>query len=212
MTVRGALDLSLYLVIGPDVTAGRSLEEVVLDAVAGGDVTVVQLRNKQGSTRTFVEEARALMGLLRPLGIPLIINDRVDVALAAGADGVHVGQKDMDPADARRLLGPEAIIGLSVTSVSEACRVDAALVDYAGVGPVFATATKPDAVPPLGLARTVEVCRVLGVPAVAIGGINRDNVARVRAVAVHGVAVVSAICSATHPREEAAALAVRRSR
>jgi thiamine-phosphate pyrophosphorylase len=206
MIARRAIDLSLYLVIGPDTTMGRPLSEVVLAAIDGG-VTVVQLRQKRGTTRAFVEEARALMALLRPLGVPLIVNDRVDVALAASADGVHVGQDDMCPADVRRLVGPSSIVGLSVTNLAEAHAVDATLVDYVGIGPVFATPTKPDAAPPLGLVGAAELCRALRVPAVAIGGIDCDNVGHVRAVGVQGVAVVSAIGSAAHPGEAAALLA-----
>jgi thiamine-phosphate pyrophosphorylase len=206
VSVRPPLDLSVYLVVGPDVTAGRPVPDLVLDAVQGG-VTAVQLRWKDGATRAFVEEARALVALLRPLGIPLIVNDRVDVALAAEADGVHVGQSDMAAADVRRLVGPKAIVGLSVTNLHEGRALDAAVVDYAGVGPVFATPTKTDATPPLGLARTAEICRALAVPAVAIGGIGHDNAAHLRAAGIHGVAVVSAICGDHSPRAAAARLA-----
>lgn len=205
---RRALDLSLYLVIGPHDTGGRPVREVVSAALSGG-VTLVQLRRKDGTTRAFVEEARTLVALLRPRGVPLIVNDRVDVALAADADGVHVGQDDMSPADVRRLMGPERIVGLSVTTLAEARAVDDALVDYAGVGPVLATSTKPDGARPLGLAGTAEICRALTVPTVAIGGIDVDNVSRVRATGVDGVAVVSAICSAARPGEAAARLTPR---
>jgi thiamine-phosphate pyrophosphorylase len=204
-----SLDLALYLVIGSDVTEGRRVEDVAREAVAGG-VTAVQLREKNLSTRLFVEKARALAALLRPLGVPLIVNDRVDVALAADADGVHVGQDDMRPDDVRRIVGRQMFVGLSVTALDEAIRVDADIVDYVGIGPVFATSTKLDAARPLGLEGTAAVCRVLRVPAIAIGGINADNATAVLATGVRGIAVVSAISSAVRPREAAAVLALRR--
>jgi thiamine-phosphate pyrophosphorylase len=178
----------------------------VLAAVEGG-VTAVQLRRKDHSARAFVEEARALVAELRPRGIPLIVNDRVDVALAADADGVHVGQDDLPAADVRRMVGEDLIVGLSVTNVAEARALDPAIVDYAGVGPVFATPTKPDAAPPLGLGGTRAVCDVLTVPVVAIGGIGLTNAAEVLTTGVVGVAVISAICGADHPRARAAQLA-----
>ena len=200
-----AVNQSLHLVVGPDVTAGRALRDVVLPAVAGG-ATVVQLRWKGGTTRDVVAAARALVMLLRPIGIPLVVNDRVDVALAAEADGVHVGREDMHPADVRRLVGPHMIVGVSVTSIADAGDADATLVDYAGVGPVFATTTKPDAAPPLGVDGLRDVVRLLRVPAVAIGGIDAHNAARVRAAGAAGLAVVSAVCGAADPRAAARAL------
>jgi thiamine-phosphate pyrophosphorylase len=202
-----SLDLSLYLVIGSDVTAGRRVDDVAREAVAGG-VTAVQLREKHLPTRLFVEQARTLVALLRPLGIPLIVNDRLDVALAADADGVHVGQDDMMAADVRRLVGRRMVVGLSVTTLDEAKRVDADIVDYVGIGPVFATSTKLDAARPLGLEGTAAICRVLRVPAVAIGGIDADTAAAILAAGVQGIALVSAICSAVQPREAAAGLAL----
>ena len=203
------LDLSLYLVVGPGDTRGRPVHEVVLAAVAGG-VTAVQLRRKDHAARAFVEEARALAAALRARGVPLIVNDRVDVALAAGADGVHVGQDDLPIPDVRRLVGETLVIGLSVTSVAEARALDPALVDYAGIGPVFATPSKPDAALPLGLDGTRAVCGVcdgLAVPTVAIGGIGAANAAVVQGTGVRGLAVISAVCAADDPRSAAAALA-----
>lgn len=199
---RPSIDLSLYLVVGHEDTMGRRIEDVMSAAVQGG-VTVVQYRDKNGNTRQFVEQARALVELLRPLGVPLIVNDRVDVALAADADGVHVGQDDMTAEDARRLVGPDKLVGLSVTTLVEARLADPAIVDYVGVGPVFVTPTKLDAAPPLGIVGTMGVCRVLSIPSVAIGGINHGNVARIRAAGVNGVAVVSAICAAADPADAA---------
>jgi thiamine-phosphate pyrophosphorylase len=202
---RGA-DLSLYLVVGPGDTRGLPLREVVLAAVEGG-VTAVQLRCKHHSARDFIQEARALVAELRPRGIPLIVNDRVDVALAVGADGVHVGQDDLAAPDVRRMVGEDLLLGLSVTSLAEAFALDPAIVDYAGVGPVFATPTKPDAAPPLGLGGTRAICDALSVPAVAIGGIGLTNAADVLTTGVAGIAVISAICGAESPRAGAAQLA-----
>jgi thiamine-phosphate pyrophosphorylase len=180
--------------------------DVVLAAVEGG-VTAVQLRRKDHSARAFVEEARTLVALLRPRGIPLIVNDRVDVAIAADADGVHVGQDDLPAVEVRRMVGERLLVGLSVTTVAEARARDPSVVDYAGVGPVFASPTKPDAARPLGVDGTRAVCDVLPVPAVAIGGIGLANAAEVLATGVVGVAVVSAICAAECPRTSATALA-----
>jgi thiamine-phosphate pyrophosphorylase len=208
VSLRTPVDLGLYLVLDPDTTLGRPLCDVALAAVAGG-ATVVQLRQKGGASRVFVEEARALIAVLRPLGVPVIVNDRADVALAAGADGVHVGQDDMSPEDVRRIVGPQLLVGLSVTNVAQARAVNTAVVDYVGVGPVFGTASKPDAASALGIEGTAQVCRALRLPAVAIGGIDRHNVARVLATGVQGIAVISAVCAAEDPEQAAALLAAQ---
>ena len=199
------LDLSLYFVTGPDDTRGRPVIDVVLQAVRGG-VTTVQLRWKDAPGRAFVEQARRLIDVLRPLGVPLIINDRIDVALASGADGVHVGQDDIAPADVRRLVSERYIVGLSVTSVEEARVVDPNVVDYVGLGPVFATASKADAAPPLGLDGMRAALAILSVPTVAIGGVSADTAAAVMETGVDGIAVVSAISSADDPGRAAARL------
>ena len=136
-------NLKLYLVTDRDLSLGRSLEEVVREAVAGG-VTMVQLREKDASTGEFVELGRKLMTVLKPLGVPLIINDRVDVALAVDADGVHIGQSDMPYADARRLLGHDKIIGLSVENFEDLDIANTLDVDYVGISPVYGTSTKTD--------------------------------------------------------------------
>lgn len=196
------------LVIGPGDVRGRPIVDVVLAAVRGG-VTAVQLRRKDDAAGAFVEEARALVEVLRPLGIPLIVNDRVDVALAADADGVHVGQRDLSVADVRRIGGEQLLVGLSVTSMDDARAVPACGVDYAGVGPVFATASKPDAAPPLGVDGTRAVCSLLSVPCVAIGGVGIDNIDAVLATGVAGVAVISAICAAASPHAAAGELSER---
>ena len=176
--------------------------DVVAEAVQGG-VTTVQLREKECDAREFVELARALKRVLAPFGVPLIVNDRVDVALAVGADGVHVGQSDMAVADIRDLAGEEMLVGLSVETLRQALAAEHLPVDYLGVGPIFNTATKADAAPALGLEGLRKIRRASPHQLVAIGGINRNNAAEIVRAGAHGVAVVSAICSAESPREAA---------
>ncbi len=209
MAAKPAFDLTLYLVIGGDALGGRPLDEVVAAAVRGG-VTLVQLREKALADAEIVELARALKDLLGPLGVPLIVNDRVEVARAAGTDGVHLGQDDLDAARARAILGPDRLIGVSAGTAVEAARVDRASADYVGIGSLYATPTKPDAGAPIGLAGLSALAAALApLPAVAIGGIGAGNAAEVMASgAADGIAVVSAICGAEDP--EAAARALRR--
>ena len=187
--------LKLYLVTDRDLSLGRSLEDVVSEAVKGG-VTIVQLREKDASTGEFVALARRLMSILKPLGIPLIINDRVDVALAVDADGVHIGQSDMAYADARRLLGPDKIIGLSVESLEDLEAANALDVDYVGISPVYGTPTKTDTAEPFGLEGLRRAVEMSVHPTVAIGGMNAATIGEVMEAGADGVAVVSAICSA----------------
>ena len=196
---RAPLDLGVYLVTDRPALGGRDLLDVVAAAVAGG-AGVVQLREKTASTRAFVELARAVHAVTQPRGVPLIINDRLDVALACGAEGVHVGQDDMPVADVRALLGTRAIIGLSVTGEDEARAAAGQPVDYLGAGPVFATATKKDAGAPQGVEGLARMIALAEVPVVGIGAITCDNAAMVIQAGAVGVAVVSAICSAPDPR------------
>lgn len=199
------LDYSLYLVTDRRLSLGRSTVEVVAAAVSGG-VTCVQLREKHCSTREFLDEARRVRELLVGTGVPLIINDRLDVALAVGADGVHLGQNDMHISDARRLVGERLVIGISAESVADAIRAEAEGADYIGVSPVFTTPTKMDTAPPLGLEGLREIRRAVSLPLVAIGSIRHDNAAEVLRAGADGLAVVSAIVSAPCPRTAAAAL------
>ena len=192
--------LKLYLVTDRDLSLGRSLEDVVSKAVKGG-VTIVQLREKDASTGEFVALARRLMSILKPLGIPLIINDRVDVALAVDADGVHIGQSDMAYADARRLLGPDKIIGLSVESLEDLEAANALDVDYVGISPVYGTPTKTDTAEPFGLEGLRRAVEMSVHPTVAIGGMNAATIGEVMEAGADGVAVVSAICSAEDIRK-----------
>ena len=198
--------LKLYLVTDRGLSLGRPLEEIVSEAVAGG-VTMVQLREKDAATGEFVELGRRLMSLLKPLGVPLIINDRVDVALAVDADGVHIGQSDMTYADARRLLGPDKIIGLSVENFEDLEAANKLDVDYIGISPVYGTPTKTDTAEPFGLEGLKEAVRLSLHPTVAIGGMNVATAGEVIAAGADGVAVVSAICSAASARDAAAELA-----
>lgn len=200
--------LELYLVTDRALSQGRPLAEIVRAAAAGG-ATMVQLREKECDTREFVELGRALHDLLKPLGIPLIVNDRADIARVIEAEGLHIGQHDMTYADARGVLGPEAIIGLSVENEEQAreCLSFAGL-DYIGASPVFATPTKTDTAQALGLEGLQRLRRIVGpeMPMVAIGGINRSNIQDIIRSGADGVAVVSAICSAPDPEAAARAL------
>jgi thiamine-phosphate pyrophosphorylase len=200
-------DLSLYLVAGADALGGRDLTAVVGAAVRGG-VSLVQLREKAAVDAAMVAQAKALKTLLAPLGVPLIVNDRLEVALAAGADGLHLGQEDIAPAAARAALGPDGILGVSAGDAAEARIADPTLVDYVGVGPVYPTGSKAAAGDAIGLDGLRALRARLALPVVAIGGIQAANAAEVMACGVQGVAVVSAICSARDP--EAAARALRR--
>ena len=146
------VDVRLYALVDPDRDGGRDLAELARLVTQGG-ATLVQLRDKHSDTRRMVERARAVKAALAPFGVPLLINDRVDVALAAGADGAHVGQDDMAVADARRLLGPQAIIGLSIKTVAQAEAAPLDLLDYVGIGGVFATTSKDNPNPPIGPGR-----------------------------------------------------------
>lgn len=195
----------LTLVTDRLLMRGRGLLELVESAVAGG-VQLVQLREKQASTREFLELARALRGLLQPRKVPLVINDRVDIALAVEAAGVHLGQTDMPPAEARRLLGPRALIGLSVESLDDAFAAEGEEVDYLGLSPIFSTPTKSELNHSLGLEGIREIRSQSRHPLIAIGGIHVGNAAQVKAAGAHGIAVVSAICSAEDPCHSAAEL------
>ncbi len=189
------IDYSLYLVTDRGLCLGRDLLDVVAAAIKGG-VTMVQLREKTCDTREFVELARALKKLLAPTGTPLLINDRVDVALACEAEGVHVGQSDMRIPDVRALTGPDKIVGLSVDSENDirtACSQD---VDYIGIGPVYPTRTKATNCPPWGLEGLKKARTLWDKPLVAIGSVNHSNAHQVMACGMDGIAVVSALCSA----------------
>ena len=196
------VDLRLYALIDPAVSGGRTLTD--LARRVAGSATLVQLRDKHGSTRTMVEEARALRAVLEPNNIPLLLNDRVDVALAAEADGVHIGQDDMAPNDARLLLGRGAIIGLSIKTVEQAKLAPLNLLDYVAIGGVYGTTSKDNTAAPIGIdgLRTIAGAiraRAPHYPICAIAGINSGNAADVIASGADGVAVISALSLAPDP-------------
>lgn len=199
-------DLSLYLVTDSELCGQRSLMEVVAAAVRGG-CTMVQLREKHLDTGAFVARARVLRDILLGTGVPLIINDRVDVALAAGADGVHLGQSDMSVMDARRLLGEKAIIGLSIEHLDEVEVANTLPLDYVAVSPVFATPTKTNTCMPLGLEGARTIVERSFHPVIGIGGMNRQTAAAAMATGLKGIAVVSDIMAANNPEHVARELA-----
>ncbi|WP_321499289.1 thiamine phosphate synthase [Breoghania sp.] len=205
---RPAFDLSLYLVTDTALCGARGVAETAAAAARGG-ATLVQLRDPLAKTRELVELARALKAALEPFRLPLIVNDRIDVALASGAEGVHIGQKDMAPADARALLGADAVLGLSVGSLEELAVSDLAPVDYVGIGPYRGTATKQDAGEAIGLSGFRTVREKIDLPAVAIGGIKAEHAGELIAGGADGVAVVSAICAAPDPEAAARDLMAR---
>lgn len=190
----------LHLVTDRDLSRGRDLLEIVRAAVAGG-ISVVQLREKDASTRDFIELGRRLLAELQCCAVPLLINDRVDIALAIGADGVHLGQSDMSYDRARELLGPEAIIGLSVESLADAIAAEELDVAYLGLSPVFTTASKKDIKEPLGLQGIREIRGISRHKLVAIGGIHAGNSSDIFAAGADGIAVISAICGADDPTQ-----------
>jgi thiamine-phosphate pyrophosphorylase len=207
----GHLDLRLYAIVDPQHTGGHDLIDLAR-AVAAGGATLVQLRDKVNDTGRMVEEARALKAALAPFGVPLIVNDRVDVALAAGAGGVHVGQDDMAAADARRLLGPGPIIGLSIRTPEQATAAPLDLLDYAGIGGVYSTMSKTSGKSPIGVDGLRSVAGILhgrrsNFPVCGIAGITAANAAPVIAAGAGGVSVISALSH--RPDPEAAARELR---
>ena len=199
------IDYSLYLVTDRGLARGRSTLEVVSAAVKGG-ATVVQLREKDCSTRKFIEEALNIRGFLMTHNVPMIINDRLDVAQAVKADGVHLGQTDMALEMARSILGDTMIIGISAESLQDAIEAEKGGADYLGVSPIYTTPTKTDTAPPLGLKGLRAIRKAVKLPLVAIGGLNRDNAAEVIRSGADGVAVVSAIVAAVDPETAAGEL------
>lgn len=188
----------LYLVTD-DRQPIDTLKTVVAEAVAGG-VTMVQVREKHGNVRAFIERAQAIKTVLQGTGVPLIINDRVDVALAVDADGVHLGQSDMPAILARQLIGPDKLLGLSVETEQQLQDAQLLPVDYLGISAIFATPTKTDLKKQWGIAGLRQAVAHSALPLVAIGGINETNMADIMATGVDGIALVSAICQASCPR------------
>ncbi|PKR49825.1 thiamine phosphate synthase [Thalassospira povalilytica] len=193
-----SFDLSLYLVLDPELCRTHSMVETTQAAIAGG-ATIVQLRDKRAGTEGLIRIGRELMDAMRGTGVPLIVNDDIDAAIAIGADGLHVGQDDLPTKTARDRLGPDKIIGLSIEDETVARKVDRSIVDYVGIGPVFATPTKPDHKPAIGFDGLASLVRIAGLPSVAIGGLKRDHVDPVFEAGANGIAVVSAICGQPDP-------------
>jgi thiamine-phosphate pyrophosphorylase len=205
------IDLRLNAIVDPERAGGYALADLARRCAQGG-ATLIQLRDKLSQTRTMIGEARAIKQALIPFAVPFVVNDRTDVALAAAADGVHLGPEDMAVDDARRLLGPSAIVGLSVKSVAEAEAAPVDLIDYVGSGGVYATLSKQQKnapIGPAGLARIIAALhrRAPDLPVCGIAGIDAGNAAEVIAAGADGVAVISALSLVADP--EAAARGLR---
>lgn len=184
-------DLLLYAVTDRSWLNGKSLYEQVEQALKGG-VSFVQLREKNLNTEAFLQEAIQIQSLCRTYGVPFVINDNIDIALAMNADGVHVGQKDMEVSKVRAKLGPDKLIGVSAQTVEQAVKAEKEGASYLGVGAVFATDSKLDAIE-VSHETLKEICKSVKIPVVAIGGINRENVMELSESGICGVAVISAI-------------------
>jgi thiamine-phosphate pyrophosphorylase len=200
------VDLRLYGIIDPDRAGGRDPVDLVRQAITGG-ATLIQYRDKHAEGRHLVELSRALKAATEGTGVPLLINDRIDVALAASADGVHLGQEDMHPKDARNVLGPHAIIGLTLKTPEQADAMAGMPVDYGCIGGVFATMSKNNPAPPIGLdglrAIVTRAKRATRGPIGAIAGIDASNADAAIAAGADGIAVISAIFMAPDPLAEA---------
>ncbi|MHA2709608.1 thiamine phosphate synthase [Vibrio owensii] len=188
----------LYLVTD-DKQDLATLKRVVRKAVEGG-VTMVQVREKHGDVRAFIERAQAVKDILKDTDVPLLINDRVDVALAVDADGVHLGQSDMPANIARELIGPNKILGLSIENEEQLAEADSLPIDYIGLSAIFATPTKTNTKKHWGIDGLKMALETTSLPIVAIGGINESNIPQLSATGVHGLALVSAICHAEDPK------------
>jgi thiamine-phosphate pyrophosphorylase len=208
--MRAPLDLRLYAIVDPQRAGGHDLVDLACRVAAGG-ATLVQLRDKRGETRAMIEAARAIKRALAPFAVPFIVNDRVDVALVSRADGVHVGPDDIAVTDARALLGPDAIIGLSVKTVEAAETAPVEFIDYAGVGGVYATLSKEQNSAPIGTEGFASVAEALrrrapALPVCGIAGIDAANAAAVIGAGADGVAVISALSLAADPAAAAQGL------
>jgi thiamine-phosphate pyrophosphorylase len=203
------VDLRLYAIVDPEHAGGHSLPNLAR-RVAEGGATLLQLRDKRSETSEMIARAVAIRAALDPFGVPVVINDRVDVALASGADGVHVGQEDMDAADARRLLGPGAIIGLSVKTLADAQAAKLDQLTYVAIGGVFPTTSKDNktSIGPDGLRQLVSAVRARAphYPIGAIAGITDANAAEVIAAGADGICAISALSKAGDPAEAASRL------
>ena len=195
-----SVDYSLYLLTDRSILKNIDLLTAVEEALQGG-VSLVQLREKDISSREFYQLASELKQLLHFYQVPLIINDRLDIALAVDADGLHIGQDDLPIDIARRLLGPDKILGYSVSSIEEARYGQSQGANYLGAGSVYPTGSKTDAGTPIGVKKLKEIKASVSIPVVGIGGIGTENIAEVRKTGVDGTAMISAILGSTHIKE-----------
>ena len=202
------IDLSLYLVTQRGSLSLKAFFDIIKEAVRGG-VSVVQLREKGTDIAEFLRIGESLLDILSPMGIPLIINDSVEIALAIGADGVHLGQGDISIAEARRILGPKAIIGLSIETLEQAWAAESLELDYIAASPIFRTPTKVDTSKPWGLEGLKLLCGMTRYPVVSIGGITIENTEDVITAGSSGISVVSAIFNAESPRKAARELLIK---
>ncbi|MFP3895921.1 MAG: thiamine phosphate synthase [Anaerolineales bacterium] len=196
------VDWSVYVITDRQVAGDRPISQVIEAALAGG-ATMVQMREKEGTTRELIAQGRALHGITRAAQVPLIINDRVDIALALDAEGVHVGQDDMPAPIVRRLIGPDRILGVSAGTVEEAHQAERDGATYLGVGDVYGTPSKTDAGTPIGIEGIGEIAAAVSIPVVGIGGIDAENTAAVIEAGAAGVAIISAVVGAQDPRAAA---------
>lgn len=209
------IDLSVYLVLDPGLCGGFEGMVETSRAAAQAGVNVIQLRAPSWKKRALVECGRAIKAAVAPWGVPLIINDHADVCVAVDADGLHVGQQDLAPQDARAIIGPDRVLGLSITELDQLAAVDTSIIDHLGVGPVFATATKPDAAAALGIDGFARIAAAKPCPIVAIGSVTAELADALIKAGADGLAVVSAICgtsdvaASTHRLIEAVAHARR---
>lgn len=204
------VDLSLYVLVDPGRAGGRPLAEIAAAAARGG-ATLIQLRDKQSNLRMRVETTRAIKRALAGSGVPLLVNDDVEAAKEAGADGVHLGREDLDPPSARRMLGPQAIIGATVRDERDVSALVHDAIDYVCIGGVFATTSKDNPDPPIGLDGFARLARLVrehapGIPVGAIAGIDESNAAAVIGAGADGVAVISAVAAARDPESAARSL------
>lgn len=186
------INYKLYLITDRSFLNGRDLKTCIEDALKGG-ATLVQIREKDTSTRDFFEVAKEIKEVTSKYNVPLIINDRIDIALAIDAEGVHLGQSDMPIAIAREILGKDKIIGISANNLEEAIEAQKNGADYLGLGPVFYTGTKKDIKEPIGLTGLAEITKNINIPSVAIGGINKENAKPILDAGVDGISLISAI-------------------
>lgn len=193
-------NMLLYAVTDRMWTGKKTLYEQIEDALKGG-ITCLQLREKHLDDENFLEEALKIKSLCNRYNVPLIINDNVDIALKCGADGVHIGQHDMNVANARKLMGDDMIIGVSARTVEQAILAEKNGADYLGVGAVFNTSTKTDA-SSVSFQTVSEICKAVSIPVVAIGGISSENILQLSGLGTDGVALVSAIFSAENIEQE----------